>query len=137
MSEAAQKPESNLGELVLRTKEYQGIGALASLGIGGTGPAGIAGASLVLFTPAFLAKVSTNGARVNRMLAFQKRKFNSTDALEAASVNLVSDIYSTMSESEQEDIKSSVRQANETPFAERQTEPQAVPKNGSVNQEKQ
>jgi len=135
MSEAAQKPESNLGELVLRTKEYQGIGALASLGIGGTGPAGIAGASLVLFTPAFLAKVSTNGARVNRMLAFQKRKFNSTDALEAASVNLVSDIYNTMSESEQEDIKRSVRQANEPPFAERQTEPQAVPKNGSVTQE--
>lgn len=127
MSEASQRPSSNIGELFARTKEYQSIGQVSNLGrnmtsagqgIGagaafygtGGGTLGVTSAIAILATPVMLAKIATNPSRINRLVAFQKREFGSSDELAVASINLVADLMKTMSEEEQAEIRNVARQ---------------------------
>ena len=112
MKEASDKPSSNIGELVLRNKEYTalfGLGAAATGGaVAGAVGGGIA-AGAVLFTPVILAKMATNPKAVNKLLAFNKRKFKDADAAVLAGTNLIGDFIRTLSEEEQAEIKESAR----------------------------
>lgn len=113
-SEASQRPDGNLGTLFLRGKEYEsarqvgrGLNPAAiagSAGIAGTVGAGpIAGGftlAAVLMTPVFLAKAASNPRAVNRLLAFEKQKFDSSGAAETALAAIVDDVVRGMNEYE-------------------------------------
>lgn len=112
MKEASDKPSSNIGELVLRNKEYTalfGLGAAATGGaVAGAVGGGIA-AGAVLFTPVILAKMATNPKAVNKLLAFNKRQFKNADAAVLAGTNLIGDFIRSLPEEEQAEIKESAR----------------------------
>ena len=113
MNEASRRPDGNIGTLFLRGKEYA---AARGLGGGGTGAvaagsaatglamhffgAGVAAFSLgaVLMTPLFLAKAAANPKVVNRLLAFQKTKFKTSDAMEKAAALIVGDVINGLNE---------------------------------------
>ena len=112
MSEASSKPASNLGELVVRSKEFgagreiAGAAQLVGAGAAATsGVAGIAAAGTILTLPIFLAKAATNPRNVNKIIAFEKRRFGTEDALEIAGVNLVADIFKDLPTEDQQEIR--------------------------------
>ena len=112
MKEASEKPSSNIGELVLRNKEYTalfGLGAAATGGaVGGVVGGGVA-AGAVLLTPILLAKLATNPKAVNKMLAFNKRDFKNADAAVLAGTNLIGDLIRELPEEDQAEIKEASR----------------------------
>lgn len=112
MKEASEKPSSNIGELVLRNKEYTalfGLGAAATGGaVGGVVGGGVA-AGAVLLTPILLAKLATNPKAVNKMLAFNKRNFKNADAAVLAGTNLIGDLIRELPEEDQAEIKEASR----------------------------
>lgn len=112
MNEASKTPDGNVGTLFLRGKEYSAarqatgsqIGTAATAtGIGGV-TAGIVGGAFtlgaILMAPVFLAKAAYNPKAVNRLLAFEKTKFKSTDAMEKAATLLIDDVVRGMDEYE-------------------------------------
>lgn len=123
MSEASQFPSSNIGELMLRTKEYSAGGAVLSLGgsllttaggtVGGSVASGVAGGAAILTLPIFLAKAAYNPANVNRLIAFQNKKFKNNDAMLVAAGNVVADIMLSLPEEDQAEIRNQVRRQNE------------------------
>lgn len=122
MSEASARSASNIGELVLRSKEYaavgQGVSALAAVAGGTTAGVpgiGLMGAAAVLGIPVFMAKVTTNPKHVNKLIAFDKAKFKTDAAREAAFAVIVSDVLDAMSEEEQAELRNALRDAGQTP----------------------
>lgn len=123
MSEASEFPTSNIGELMLRTKEYSAGTALLSFGpslVAGTAASpligtsgGLAGAAAILTLPVFLAKAAYNPANVNRLIAFQNKKFKNNDAMLVAAGNVVTDIIRSLPEEDQAEIRNQVRRQNE------------------------
>lgn len=116
MSEASTRPQSNLGELVIRGKEFgAGREIGGSLQLLGTGAAatqgfvGIAAAGAILTLPIFLAKAATNPRNVNKIIAFNKKRFGTEDALEVAGTNLVVDIFSSLPTEDQEEIRNYIK----------------------------
>jgi hypothetical protein len=115
MKEASVTPKSNIGELALRGKEYQALAAGASLGSGlvaggAASGAGIAAGVGVLFTPIFMAKAATNPKNVAKILAFEKKKFTTSAALEIAAANLVADIMFSLPEADQAEVRNTLRE---------------------------
>src|SRR6056300_21930 len=114
MKEASEKPSSNIGELVLRNKEYTALFGVGTA-IAGTASAGVAGGGLaagaVLLTPVLFSKMATNPKLVNKMLAFNKRAFKSKDALATAGGNLIWDILRSLPEEDQAEIEEASKQA--------------------------
>ena len=108
MSEASKQPTSNIGELMLRTKEYQalGIGAGGAMG----GPLAQAGAAAILLTPVFLAKAAYNPSTVNKLIAFQNKKFSSQDAMMSTAAVILNDAIKAMSNEDQAEIRNYVMQ---------------------------
>ena len=90
MKEASKTPGSNIGELMLRAKEYGAIGGLGLSVIAGN-PSLTAAAASILFLPRGLAKIATNPVRVNKLLAFGKRKFPDEQAMYMAFTNMFSE----------------------------------------------
>jgi len=123
MSEASEFPTSNIGELMLRTKEYSAGTALLSFGpslVAGTAASpligtsgGLAGAAAILTLPVFLAKAAYNPANVNRLITFQNKKFKNNDAMLVAAGNVVTDIIRSLPEEDQAEIRNQVRRQNE------------------------
>jgi len=123
MSEASQFPTSNIGELMLRTKEYSAgtellrfgpslvAGTAAAPVVGTTG--GLVGAGAILTLPIFLAKAAYKPANVNRLIAFQNKKFKNNDAMLVAAGNVVADIMMSLSEEDQAEIRNYIRRQNE------------------------
>lgn len=112
MKEASEKPTSNIGQLVLRSKEYAAVGGLGAAAFGGATAglgAGLLTGGAVLVTPVMLAKMSTNPKTVNALLTLQKRKFATPEALSVAATNLVADFMRELPEEEQAEIRNSVR----------------------------
>lgn len=95
MADATTKPESNLGQLMLRSKEY-GVGtALAATTVGGAtiGIVPTLGtAAAVLVTPKMMAAAATNPKVANKLIAFDKKVFKTDDAMRVAAANLVADL---------------------------------------------
>lgn len=117
MAEASSKPARNLGELALRSKEYQagrglaqtavGIGTAATVG-GGMGMG--AGAAIIL-TPMFLARAALNPAHVNKLIAFHNKEFKDSGAMEAAAVSIVGSVMDAMTDEEQAEFRNILREA--------------------------
>jgi len=103
-AEASKKPDSNVGTLVLRAKEY---GALGTLAFGATtgGLTAIASAGAVLASPIVLAKMAANPKAVNKLLAFEKMTFKNDEAKEKAASLIVSDVMDKLTEEEQQEVK--------------------------------
>ena len=112
MSEASKKPDSSLGSLLLRGKEYAAIGAVGALATGavaGIGGSLVTGAA-VLATPVILAKLASRPKSVNKLLAFQKTTFKSEALKEKAALFIVSDLMQSLSTREQEEVRTSLAQ---------------------------
>lgn len=112
MKEASEKPTSNIGQLVLRSKEYAAVGGLGAAAVGGASAGvgvGLLTGGAVLFTPIVLAKMSTNPKTVNALLTLSKRKFATPEALGVAATNLMADFMRELPEEEQAEIRESVR----------------------------
>ena len=115
MSEAALKPEGNIGSLVLRGKEFgvlntagqylAGAGAGAAFG----GPIGVLGSAAVLFAPVFLEKAARNPKAVNKLLAFEKSNFKNDAAREKAVALIISEVMDGLSTEEQAEMRNSLR----------------------------
>lgn len=103
-AEASKKPDSNVGTLVLRAKEY---GALGTLAFGATtgGLTAIASAGAVLASPIVLAKMAANPKAVNKLLAFEKMTFKNDELKEKAAALIVSDVMDKLTEEEQQEVK--------------------------------
>lgn len=112
MKEASEKPTSNIGELVLRSKEYAALGALAG-GVAASSPLLAASAATVLLGPVFLAKIATNPKSVNKMLAFSKKQFKSEVALSVAASNLVLDLMTEFNDADKAEIRNSIRESQQ------------------------
>ena len=112
MAETSSKTDSNFLGLSIRGKEVgaftsapaQMLGAVGGqFVLGGLG--GLVSASAVLGLPVVLARASTKQKTVNKLLAFEKKKFSSQEAREAAAGIILSDIVEGMSDDEKEDFK--------------------------------
>lgn len=118
MAEASTKPAGNIGELAARGKEYQAgrtianfvQGGLTAGAYSGMGPVG---AGAILFTPIFLAKAALNPAHVNRLIAFNSKKFKDSGAMEAAAFSIVGSIMDSLTEEEQAEIRNEWRKAEQ------------------------
>lgn len=107
MAEASKKPESNLGTLVLRGKEYAALGSIFT-GVGGL--AGTVSAGLILATPVVLAKMAANPKAVNKLLAFEKTTFKNDGFREKAAALIVGDFMNALTKEEQAEIRNSFRE---------------------------
>ncbi len=115
-AEASESPTGNLGTIFLRGKEYSSLSQLVSAGVvtGAGGVAGgVAGASLglgaVLGIPFVLAKITSSPRAVNRLLAFEKKQFKSPEAMETASLLVVSDIMELLTDEEKAEVRETLR----------------------------
>ena len=100
MAETSTKTDSNFLGLSIRGKEVGAFGAVLTAGLTGLG-----GAVAVLGLPVFLAKAATNPKAVNQLLAFEKKKFSSESAKQAAAVVIVTNLVTNMSRAEQDEFK--------------------------------
>ena len=127
MSEASSKPDSNIGELMVRSKEFASLSQIAGGGFlaGAGGLPGLVGAAGLLASPIFLAKAATNPKNVNKIIAFDKRSFGSQDALETAAINTMTDIFRSMSEEDQQEVRASLIQEDPSMPAMMDSEPTA------------
>jgi len=103
-AEASKKPESNVGTLVLRSKEYGALGTLA-LGASTGGVGAIVASGAVLASPIFLAKMAADPKAVNKLLAFEKMTFKNDELREKAAALIVSDVVDKLTEEEQQEVK--------------------------------
>lgn len=102
MAEASVKPESNIGELALRAKEY---GLLASVVTTGVNIGTAVGAGIIFITPQFLAKAAVNPKVVNKILAFEKTDFKgNTKAMNTMMMNIVTDVVMSLPSDEQQEL---------------------------------
>ena len=118
MSEASTKPAGNIGELAARGKEYQAIRGMAQFVQGGAtaaayGGMGPVGAGAILLTPVFLARAALNPAHVNRLIAFNSKKFKDSGAMEAAAVAIIGSVFDDMTEEEQAEFRNYMRKAEQ------------------------
>lgn len=109
MSEASVSPSGNIGELMLRNKEYNALGQLA----GGQLVAGLPGLAAVVMTPMFLAKAALNPKHVNKLIAFNGQNFKDNSTMEAALTSIVGSIMDDMTEEEQAEFRNYLRRAEQ------------------------
>ena len=100
MSETATKTDSNFLGLSIRGKEVGAAGQIV-----GAGFTGLGGAAAILGLPVVLAKAATNPKTVNQLLAFEKKKFNSESAKQAAAAAILANITADMSMAEKEEFR--------------------------------
>jgi len=123
MSETSDIVQGNLGELLFRSKEYGALGTAGKLtqeaGALATGQAaGIAYlgysvdalmAGAILATPIILSRIVTNPKLTNKLLAFDKIEFPTTDAMLLASNKLVDEVFDSLSEEDQKQLTREIK----------------------------
>lgn len=116
MAETSKRQSSNLFGLSMRGKEVGLITsapsqALAAAGgqfaLGGV--AGFASAAGILGLPVVLARAATNPKTVNKLIAFEKRKFSTEEAKQAAAGIILTDIVEGLSGAALEEFKAKVQ----------------------------
>lgn len=100
MAETSTKTDSNFLGLSIRGKEVGAAGQVV-----GAGFTGLGGAAAILGLPVVLAKAATNPKTVNQLLAFEKKKFNSESAKQAAAAAILANITADMSMAEKEEFR--------------------------------
>ena len=115
MAEASTKPAGNIGELAARGKEYQAGRSLIGTFAQGAASVGMgtSGAIAILATPIFLAKAALNPANVNRLIAFNSKKFKDSGAMEAAAVTIIGSVMDDMTEEEQAEFRNYMRKRDQ------------------------
>jgi len=116
IAESSSNPQSNFFGLSLRGKE---VGILTGASAQLVGTAALAQATsdfvvssgTVLLTPVVLAKIATSPRLVNKLIAFEKKKFSSSDARDAAAAIILNDALKTLSFEEKEEVNAKVRVA--------------------------
>jgi hypothetical protein len=104
MAETSTKADSNFLGLSIRGREVGAAGAVLGAGLSGLG-----GAVAILGLPVFLAKAATNPKAVNKLLAFEKRKFATEEAKQAAAAIIVTDVIEGLSAADVEEFKTKVQ----------------------------
>ena len=66
---------------------------------------GLGSAAAIIAGPVFLAKASTNPKAVKALLAFEKKKFTSEDALQAAAGVILTNVLADVAIDEREEFK--------------------------------
>jgi len=99
MAETSTKADSNFLGLSIRGKEVGAVGQVAGAGLTGLG-----GAASILGIPVVLAKAATNPKTVNQLLAFEKKKFSSESAKQAAAAVILANITADMSMAEKDEF---------------------------------
>ena len=99
MSETSTKADSNFLGLSIRGKEVGAAGQVL-----GAGLTGLSGAAAILGLPVVLAKAATNPKTVNQLLAFEKKKFSSESAKQAAAAVILANITADMSMAERDEF---------------------------------
>jgi hypothetical protein len=111
MSQAGAKPSGNIGQLAIRTQEYQslrdtvrmGQGILGAGGVGAAGSAAVmsnpftavgaaVGAAAIFGVPRVIAKAATNPKYVNKLKLFENTKFKTADEMMAKFAVIADDI---------------------------------------------
>lgn len=100
MEEASKKPETELGTLLLRSKEYAAGAQVATATLGGF-PMALA----VFGAPIVMAKMSTNPQAVRRLLAMSNMKYASKEKTNKHLQLIFSDVVNTMTEDEKNELK--------------------------------
>jgi len=109
MTEASKKPDSNLGQFVVRSKEYETISKVLQLSAASGapvygGPLGFAGSAALLLAPRMMANYVTNPKNINRLIAFENTKFKSEAAKETAFAAILGDIWESLPEDEKQAV---------------------------------
>ena len=100
MAETSTKADSNFLGLSIRGKEVGTAGMAVGAGLTGLG-----GAAAILGLPVVLAKAATNPKTVNQLLAFEKKKFKSESAKQAAAAIILANITADMSMAEKDEFR--------------------------------
>lgn len=93
--DASMNPSSNVGSILIRSREYGSLVSGASImgGFTAGGPVGAAGTAAVIFgIPTLWAKAATNPTAVNKLIALNKRSFSSEAMAATAMINAAMDI---------------------------------------------
>lgn len=108
MADTSTKPGTNLGEFIIQGQGYKSLANVLQLGgagVGGAlGPAGWAGAGLMLTVPRFLANIATNPKTTNRLIAISQGNYKSPEQAQAAIVALMGDFWNTLEEDEKQKV---------------------------------
>jgi hypothetical protein len=132
MAEASSKVDSNIGNIMVRSKEYQSVGQLAQLvtplaGSYGAGILGGIGGLAVLFTPIVLAKIATNPRAVNRLIAFENKKFLDEEQMILAANQILAEAVDDMALEQKQEVREAYKQGMEDNIVTRgQRQQQAV-----------
>ena len=117
-SEASLRPTGNLGTLFLRGQEYErarqagrsalnlvtSTGGATAFATGGLFT-GMGSLAAVLMAPTFMVKASHNQKVVNRLLAFDKRRFTNAQQAEKALTLIIDDVMRGMDEYEKAEFR--------------------------------
>ena len=71
----------------------------------GAGITGLGGAAAILGLPVVLARAAKNPKTVNLLLAFEKKKFSSQEAKQAAAAAILANITADMSMAEKDEFR--------------------------------
>ena len=107
MAETSTKADSNFLGLAIKGKEVSTLSAMAQGGIALETllTSGLGSAAAIIAGPVFLAKASTNPKAVKALLAFEKKKFTSEDALQAAAGAILTNVLADVAIDEREEFK--------------------------------
>lgn len=107
MAETSTKADSNFLGLAIKGKEVSTLSAMAQGGIALETllTSGLGSAAVIIAGPVFLAKASTNPKAVKALLAFEKKKFTSEDALQAAAGVILANVLADVAIDEREEFK--------------------------------
>ena len=107
MAETSTKADSNFLGLAIKGREVSTLSAMAQGGIALETllTSGLGSAAAIIAGPVFLAKASTNPKAVKALLAFEKKKFTSEDALQAAAGVILTNVLADVAIDEREEFK--------------------------------
>lgn len=95
MHDASMNPSSNVGSILIRSREYGSLMSGATIATAGSlgGVVGAAGTAAVIFgIPTLWAKAATNPSAVNKLIALNKKSFASEALAATAMINAAMDI---------------------------------------------
>ena len=114
--EASDTASGDFGVLMLRSAEAGGVRGVAGqlAGLGGVGVAGatgvvspapvIAAGATALFIPHMFAKIVTNPAYVNRLIALSKKDFRDLETASVAAQLLAADVFYSLTDAEKNEM---------------------------------
>lgn len=115
MAEASSKVDSNIGNIMVRSKEYQSLGQFAQIvapfaGASSVGVLGGIGGLAVILTPMVLAKIATNPRAVNRLIAFENKKFLDDEQMIIAANQILAEAVDDMTLEQTQEVRQAFKE---------------------------